>query len=288
MNKLVLGTVQMGLRYGVNNLIGQPPEEQSIIILQEAYKNGIRLLDTAEAYGSAHEIIGKYHLQNPNQNFRVITKISDKHDEKPIVEKIAHYLNQLRINDLEAILFHSFALYKKSKEQLDKLLHLKEKKIIKSIGVSLYTNEELEQVIDDININMIQLPFNLLDNFSVRGELLREAKKRGKIIHTRSAFLQGLFFKNIDDNHPIVRALKPQLARINEIARQEKISMTDLSLGYCLMQNEIDFVLIGVDSIQQLEQNIGSSMVILENETVAEINKIVTSDLDLLNPSLWK
>jgi aryl-alcohol dehydrogenase-like predicted oxidoreductase len=49
-NKLVLGTVQFGLPYGINNKTGQPKLSESLEILKEAKRNGIEWLDTAEAY----------------------------------------------------------------------------------------------------------------------------------------------------------------------------------------------------------------------------------------------
>ena len=50
-NKLILGTVQFGLDYGINNKLGKPNFKQSCEILSKAFDNGITTLDTAEAYG---------------------------------------------------------------------------------------------------------------------------------------------------------------------------------------------------------------------------------------------
>lgn len=287
-SKFILGTVQMGLQYGINNKSGQPTENESQRILLEAHENGIALLDTAEAYGTAHQVIGRFHSLNPNRQFRVITKFDDAEVDKNISTKIYTNLKVLGVTNLEGLLFHSMSFYRKYRTRLDDLLLLKEKKILNFIGISLYTNEELEQIIDDVNIDLVQLPFNLLDNFTVRGDLLKKAKEKGKTIHTRSAFLQGLFFKGIDDFHPLVRQLKPQLMKINRIAIEENISISELALAYCLNQKDIDNVLIGVDSLSQLRTNIKSLNFQLKPHVVEEINKIITPDLDLLNPTLWK
>ena len=81
-------------------------------------------------------------------------------------------------------------------------------------------------------------------------------KEKGKIVHTRSAFLQGLFFKKITDNLLIVQALKPHLKTLNKIAKKQGCSMEALALSYCVKQKNIDNVIIGVDSISQLNANI--------------------------------
>jgi aryl-alcohol dehydrogenase-like predicted oxidoreductase len=63
--------------------------------------------------------------------------------------------------------------------------------------------------------------------------------------------------------------------------------MEELALGYCLKQNDIDKVLIGVDSILHLDANLKASTYSLSDKTIKTINTIKVEDLDLLNPSLW-
>ena len=73
--KIILGTVQMGLDYGINNSSGKISLDDSCIIFSKAFELGINTIDTAEAYGNAHQVIGKFHLLNPKIKFKVITKI---------------------------------------------------------------------------------------------------------------------------------------------------------------------------------------------------------------------
>ena len=60
-NKLILGTVQFGLDYGINNKSGIPSSNIIKQILDYAMSNGIEILDTAEAYGISQQRIGQYH-----------------------------------------------------------------------------------------------------------------------------------------------------------------------------------------------------------------------------------
>jgi uncharacterized protein len=286
-SKLILGTVQMGLPYGVNNHVGKISRDECFNILQEAYQSGIRFLDTAEAYGDAHQIIGDFHRTHPDLTFNVITKLSASEDAQDFEARIYKYLSDLAVSQLDTLMFHSFPAYKKSKDVFSELLRLREKGLFKNLGVSIYTNAELKQLIDDETIDLIQLPFNLLDNSSLRGELLALAKQRNKILHTRSAFLQGLFFKDPHDDHIIVKKLKEHILQIREVARMKKISIESLALGYCLYQKNIDQVLIGVDSLAQLRNNMKAGTYIPDQETVELINKIHIENTDLLNPALW-
>ena len=285
-SKLILGTVQFGLKYGINNLQGKPDNEAVFEILSYAYENGIRHLDTAELYGNAHELIGEFHKINPSNKFQVTTKFP--HDfEDNLDNKIDRYLAQLNVDYLNAILFHSFESYKKHKEQLKNIIKHKNKSI-KNIGISIYSNEQMNEVIDDINIDIIQLPFNLFDNLNLRGELLIKAKDKNKTIHTRSAFLQGLFFMKKDNPNSTRIKLENELNIVEKISLKSSIPIGSIALNYCLVQANIDGVLIGVDSLQQLKENIAFAENKIPNQYLDEINTIRINNVELLNPSMWK
>lgn len=285
-DKIILGTVQFGFDYGINNLNGKPDKETVFEILSCAHENGIRYLDTAELYGNAHELIGAFHKLNPSKKFQIITKFP--HDfEDSLDSKINTYLTQLNVDYLHAILFHSFESYEKYKEHLESIIKLKNRPI-KYIGVSVYTNEQMDEVINDINIDIIQLPFNLFDNLNLRGKLLKKAKAKNKIIHTRSAFLQGLFFMKNDNPHTIRVKLERQLDVINDISLKSLISIGSIALNYCLLQSNIDRVLIGVDTLEQLKENILFLTQTIPTKYLDQINNIKIDNVELLNPSMWK
>ena len=284
-NKLLLGTVQFGLNYGINNSIGQPDKEVVFDILSYAFENGIKYLDTAELYGNSHELIGEFHKLFPTKKFNVITKFPHVIEDR-LDNKINSYLNQLNIDQLEAILFHSFDSYVNYRSNLTNLIKLKNKSI-KYIGVSVYTNEQMIEVIDDINIDIIQIPFNLFDNLNLRGELITKAKLKNKIIHSRSAFLQGLFFMKNNTNNLVRINLENEFKILDKIVLKSSFPIGSLALNYCLAQTNIDNVLIGVDSLSQLKENILFANNKIPKKYLDEINRIRIKKIDLLNPTLW-
>lgn len=286
-NKLILGTVQMGLDYGVNNHSGKISFSESCSILLEAYNNGIVVLDTAEAYGNAHQVIGDFHRLNPKLKFKVITKIpqSTKYDE--VLQKIKIYCEDLHVDCLEVLMFHSFDTYENNRQIIAVLNDLKNQGIIKHIGVSVYSNSQIEALLTDDNVTVVQMPFNLLDNESIRGELMKKMKAKGKVIHTRSAFLQGLFFKEQFKDNNISQKLSNELIAIKNISNAENTSISNLALSYCLNQENIDKVLIGVDSVNQLIDNMKAVDYKMNHDTLIKINALKVDNTDLLNPSLW-
>ena len=289
-SKLILGTVQFGLKYGINNTIGKPKKNEVLNLLKVAYSSGIRVLDTAEAYGNAHQLIGNYHKKQDNFKFKfkIITKFPHDIKRNLIKSKVLDYLDLMNVNSLDVMMFHSFDSFQSNYNSLNTLNELKSDGLINNIGVSVYTNAQLESLLNEDLISVVQLPFNLLDNFSVRGDLINKLKEKGKVIHTRSAFLQGLFFKKPSDDISIVQALKPHLKTLNKIVTKQGCSMEELALSYCIKQKNIDNVIIGVDSISQLNANIKAAAYEVNEEALKYINNINVKNLDLLNPSLWK
>ncbi len=286
-NKLVLGTVQMGLPYGINNSVGKISFENSCQILSKAFDLGISTLDTAEAYGDAHRVIGEFHKANPMVKFDIITKIPHDIDDLKIEERIAKYCQELHVDYLEVLMFHSFDSYQNNQQLMVMLNKIKSQGLIKNIGVSVYTNDQIESLLEDDLISVIQMPFNLLDNESIRGNLMQKLKDKDKEIHTRSAFLQGLFFKDNSSNNVIAQQLSKQLLAIKTVANEEHISIASLALGYCVAQKNIDQVLIGVDSVEHLIDNVKAADYQIRKEVTEKINAIRVDNVDLLNPSLW-
>lgn len=288
-NKIILGTVQFGLNYGINNTEGKPSVAAVKAILDAAYSNNITMLDTAEAYGDSQEVIGNYHRKSQNK-FKIVTKFSFTRIDLPEnwIDRVKKNLEALAVDHLYCYMFHNYndflARHTKNRDIIQKL---KEEGLIRKFGISVYSNEEIEQVINHKEIDVIQLPFNLLDNYSQRNEVLKKAKEKGIEIHTRSVFLQGLFFKNIDELPLKIQPLKKELMKIRKLTRINKISLSDLALNYVYSQSLIDNVLIGVDSVNHLNENIKSLQANIPSLIFDQINTIEVKNKALLNPSNW-
>jgi len=286
MSKIILGTVQFGLDYGINNTLGKIPIEEIHQILDFAYSKGILTLDTASGYGDSEEIIGTYLAKNPNKRFEIITKINSS--ETSLEEQLKESLRKLKLNKIEVLMLHSFELYEKFKSQITAFCQKNKGKNFNELGVSVYTNDEIETIISDPNINRIQSPFNLLDNEMKRGEKYAEIKSNGKVVDTRSVFLQGLFFKDTNTLPADLEQLREPLEKLKRIAASESLSIEELAMGYALSMKFIDNVLIGVDSLDQFKKNINVLSNSISKELVEEINSISIENTNLLNPSLWK
>ena len=289
-DKIILGTAQLGLDYGINNSEGKPSLEKSFDILNLAYSLGIRTLDTAEAYGDAHKVIELFH-NSVDFRFKIITKYSSKVKEYPveISKRIEQHCKNFDLQVLEGYMFHSHDELKKAL-LADKLIlkKLNQNKFVRKIGVSVYTNSQVEDVLNYKEIDLIQLPFNLFDNESLRKITLLKAKDNNIEIHTRSAFFQGLFFKDIDKLKGHLLGFKKDLFFLDEVVKRNKIKKMDLALNYPISKEYIDKVLIGVDNVKQLHENIKSLNEFKKWSVFNAIdNYINIINKELLNPSKW-
>lgn len=288
-NKLILGTVQFGLDYGINNHRGKPEESEVFKILDLAFQNSIFILDSAEAYGNSHERIGAYHKQSKNR-FNIVTKFSPKRTDLPadLTRRIQQNIEVLQVSSLHAYLYHSFSdfetFYPEHKKHFQQL---KSQGMIQKFGVSVYTNEEIEKLLAYDTIELIQLPFNLLDNNSQRADILQRAKNKGIEIHTRSVFLQGLFFRELSRYSGALISLKPYVDQLNLLSNEHHLQLKDVALTYCLQQKNIDKVLIGVDTSNQLQENLQSLQYVLSESVLNQIDSIKVEETELLNPGNW-
>jgi len=289
-SKLILGTVQFGLDYGINNSKGKPSLNEVFDTLSTAHANGIKILDTAEAYGNSQNIIGEFHKKNPDKIFKIITKFVTKNTTEnfDIISKIKDNCAILNVKNLYAYMFHNFDGFKTNKSIYTELANAKSQNLIQKIGISLYTNQEIEYVLNsDAHFDIIQVPFNLLDNAKQRKDIFVKAKLKGIEIHTRSVFLQGLFFMNSESLIEKNIDLSNDISLLQNIIHKYDLDISSLALQYAYQKDYIDYLVIGVDNSQQLKNNI-SSLKTPQSIPDKKIDEIDVKNKAMLNPSNWK
>jgi aryl-alcohol dehydrogenase-like predicted oxidoreductase len=91
-----------------------------------------------------------------------------------------------------------------------------------------------------------------------------------------------------DNPNTVRKKLENELDVLNAISIKSSICIGSIALNYCLLQPNIDRVLIGVDSLEQLNENIMFSKQSIPSEYLDQINSIKVDNVELLNPSMWK
>ena len=290
-SRLMLGTVQFGLRYGINNCLGQPSLESVEEILRAAADGGINVLDTARNYGESEEVLGKaLHETGLEKHFKIVSKVKGfpagiAPEEVPgwIGDSVKTSLDRLRRDRLDGLLLHS----ENDLPHFAKLRAALENGWTDAIGASLdsvagspekYTSQ----------LMMAQVPGNILDRRFWK--TAREIKSRGGAVFVRSVYLQGLLFKpaaELEEKFAPVLAVR---TRLEALSREAGMVPAELYFRYLLSLPMVDCVLTGVDSAEQLRQNMEvASRGALPADVLTEIDRIVP-DLPekYIRPSCWK
>lgn len=273
MGKLILGTVQFGLQYGVNSA-GRPGEDAVRDILAAAWQGGIDTLDTSSAYGNAEEVLGRCR-KDP---FRLISKYPA--GAGPVAEVFAKSLSRLGTDRLYGYLLHHFSVFRENPAIWEEFLQLKADGRVQKVGFSLYEPEELALILEQgAPFDLLQIPFNVFDRKFL--PYMEELHGKGVEIHVRSTFLQGLFFKDRNALPARLQPLRKYLLQLDGFARENGLSVAEVALNANLQHPCIDGVLIGVDNLQQLQSNLQAV-----KDTPVHLD-VDVKEKELLNPVNW-
>ena len=251
LQKIAIGTAQFGLNYGISNQSGQSSFEAVCEILLEAQKLGIDTLDTAAAYGNSETVLGDA-LTKTGTHFNIITKVSGKEDS--VAKTLGYSLEKLQSRSIYGCWFHDYNAWKNNSQLLEELQEFKAESKISKVGFSLYNPEQAEELLaQNIAFDLVQVPYSLFDQ---RFEtVFQKLQKVGVEIHTRSVFLQGLFFLEPEKTNPYFKEILPEIAAVKAFASQHKIPLNLLLLGFAALNPNIDKVVIGVENATQLKAN---------------------------------
>ena len=282
--KLALGTAQFGSAYGISNISGQIKSNEIFAILDLAWEKGINTLDTAKAYGKSEEIIGYYLKKHSEKKWSIITKLSESRGN--ISGQIQDSTEHLTIQP-SIILAHSADLFL-HKDFQRKLVEVKKSQKIIKVGVSLYSEDEIIQVLDsNLKPEVIQLPMNILDTRLYRHGILAQLFERNIEIHVRSVFLQGLFYLEEPDLKASFKDVIPHINKLKTIATRAGLTLGELSLMWIFSLEEISKVIIAVENVKQLKEHLETLNKIVDPSVFKEALSVKYENENFLNPSLW-
>ena len=273
-----MGSVQFGLTYGIGNTEGKTDFTEVSKILNTAYAEGIRIIDTAQAYGDSEQVLGRLHVNR----FQIISKINPvAGDPRSAGSMVRESLKNLNLNCLYGLLFHSASSAIHNPRMVTELKEIQKAGIIKKLGFSVYSPKELKQLISMYGIpDIIQIPFSHLDQ---RFENIAiDLHNKGVEIHTRSTFLQGLYFRHNSDLSDFFKPIESYHKNLKEIF-DDNDQLARALLSFSISKNFIDSVVIGVNNHEQLIEN--TKKVINLGEDLPQIPKNIPEKI--LMPYLW-
>jgi aryl-alcohol dehydrogenase-like predicted oxidoreductase len=282
--KLVMGSAQLGMNYGLFNdkKIGSKEFKKiEKLILQSK----INFIDTAASYGDSEKIIGNSKLKN----LHIITKLKlikkkNLNVENWISKKIKKSLKKLKLNKIYGVLVHDYKdlLGKQGKAYLLSLQELKRKKIINKIGISIYDPSEIKKIWKFWKPDLVQVPLNPLDNRILQSNFLNILKKYNVKIYARSIFLQGLLI-NEHSHLKISKKYKFVLDKFKNWSNQNNISPLLACLNFVKQFKNIDYLVVGFNNYNHLKEIIDN----FKKKKIAVPKKFSTNKINLIDPRKW-
>jgi len=285
-NRLALGTVQFGLPYGIANQTGQVRREDVATILGHAWAAGVDTLDTAIAYGDCEERLGEIGVSQ----WQIISKLPALPESCTDVagwleESVEGSLEWLRIPKLRGLLLHRpQQLLGPNGEALYRAMTgLKNQGKVEKIGVSIYDPDELDALSPHFHLDLVQAPLNIIDRRLILSGWLNRLHEAGTEVHIRSVFLQGLLLMEAASRPVTFSRWQPLWQQWHRWLADQALTPLQACLGFALSHAEIDRIVVGVDSLKQLQEILASVNIL----ALLPPQFLMSEDLDLINPSRW-
>ena len=249
------------MEYGIANILGQPSMDSIVAIIHTTLKNGITYFDTASSYGKSEELLGKAFNSYPTKkNISILTKLPTDyvyHSLQSLEDVVSLSLSKLQLKTLWCLYTHRESNIPDWDSFGYSINILKKKGLLKHTGVSVYTVDEAIRYADNCNVDVIQIPTNVIDRRFLDSGFFQKAKTAGKKVFIRSIYLQGLLFLTMGDlkKKNMVWAWK-YFDHLNKFLFQNNLNLKQFAIKGVLQKFPETVLVIGVESPQQLKDNI--------------------------------
>lgn len=260
LSRFMLGTVQLGLPYGVANQTGQPNYDLALRMIARAIEGGVNCFDTAAAYGTSEEVLGRALLElNVADQVTVVTKVLPcgkipTNEARALIHKsIDQSRRLLRLECLPIVLFHREI----DAIHLPILKEFQDQKSVGQLGVSCdnFPGPAI-QFAKDEQISALQIPANIVDRRHQDSGLFHECQSQKVILFIRSAYLQGLLTMPENQIPEALSPIVPVRHALSDVAANAGISLSELALRSILSKPEVTSVVVGAETIEQIDQNL--------------------------------
>jgi aryl-alcohol dehydrogenase-like predicted oxidoreductase len=290
---IALGSAQFGMDYSISNTAGRTTSEEVGKILRCAVNKEISCIDTASMYGISEMVLGE---QSPaGSDFKFVTKTPSLRGQKIAADQVLFVedtfeksLAWLQRQSIYGILVHHVddLLDEDGQKLFSLMTNLKKAGKVQKVGTSAYTVSQIEAVIERFDIDIVQVPLNVLDQRFADTGTLSKLKAEGVEIHVRSAFLQGLLLMPEEDIPEYFEPIKDVLKRYHSWCKKLDLTPLEAALAYVHQQTDVDQIVVGVCDCQQLLE-ITKGFEKAANLDHLDFSSFALIDDTFINPAKW-
>lgn len=267
------------LGYGAMQLAGPgvfgPPKdpEMAVKVLQAALEAGVNHIDTSDFYGPhvTNQIIKKALHPYP-QDLTIVTKVSARRDEQgnwlpalsapELTSAVEDNLRNLGLDVLDVVNLRSMISVHgpaegSLEEPLETLIKLKDRGLIRHIGMSNVTAKQVEDGLKMTDIVCVQNFYNVAN---------RHDDKLIDMLATKNIAYVPFF--------PLGGFTPLQSQDINDIAATLNATPMQVALAWLLQRSPNILLIPGTSSLKHLEENLAAAALTLPQEALDVLNNL--------------
>ncbi|NP_001281014.1 L-galactose dehydrogenase [Malus domestica] len=281
----------------LGNVFGPVSDDEAIGSVREAFRRGINFFDTSPYYGGtlSEKVLGKTlkALGVPRSEYVVATKCGRYADgfdfsADRVTKSIDESLERLQLDYVDILQCHDIefgSLDQIVNETIPALKKLKEAGKIRFIGITGLPLGIFTYVLDRIPAGMVDVVLSYCHygiNDSTLEDLILYLKSKGVGIISASPLAMGLLTENGPPEwHPASAELKSACRAAAVYCKERGNNISKLALQYSLSNKDISSVLVGMNSINQVEENVAAAV---ELATIGKNEKILAEVEAILKP----
>ena len=272
-NRMGYGAMQLAGRDG-NKMVWGPPRDipGAIAVLREAVASGIDHIDTSDFYGPhvTNQLI-KEALHPYPDNLTIVTKVGARRgidgswpharSRQEIIDAVHDNLRNLGLDVLKMVNLRLGGLSSPEdepfEEPLTALAELKQQGLIRHIGLSTVSSQQLAEAQAITEIVCIQNFYNLAQRAD-------------------DAFVDALAARGIAyvPYFPLGGFSPLQSSKLSEVAASLDASPMQVALAWLLHRSPNILLIPGTSSVEHLRENIGVAKLALAPEVIAQLDSI--------------
>lgn len=294
---LGLGTVELGMRYGIG-VEAPPPRAEAVALLQAAVEKGIAYIDTARSYGVAEELIGESGI-GAKPGVVIGTKCGAFYEQgedprggelqRHIAEEVDASLTALRRERLDFLQVHGPSAEVIERGELVEVLRgLKKQGKVRFFGVATRGEEAAIAAAKAGDFQALQVAVSILDQ-RMRDRALPEASTAGVGVIARSVFLKGALTPRREFLPKHLELLRERADAVEDFVRRHGMSIEEAAIRFVLSLPEVSTLLIGTTRTGHLDAAIAAVQKgPLPKTIMAELSAFRIDDEKLVDPKQWK
>lgn len=295
-SEIAFGGVEIGMPYGLG-AHEMPDEAAAIQLLQKAVELGINFFDTARHYGESERLMGLA-FQGIRDQVILATKCVHFKDDKGNIpayrelktivhESLKISLKNLKTDYVDLFMVHYADMDILQNEDVVRVFsEIQGEGYVKNIGVSVYKVEETAKAVQSGVWDVIQLPFNLMDQS--HGDCFQDANEKGVGIIVRSVLMRGMLTERKFKMNEALKDVEHHLEAYRAVAKTHFGDFPEYATKFALKHPQVSSVLVGIDKEEYLHaslRNIKGRGI--SDELFIQSQKMQYPDPSFLNLAEW-